>query len=312
MFAVLQGFSIIFFVIGVGYLLARKGIIGEGPERLMLNRIAFFAATPALVFTVVARSASDTLFSPVIVVTTLTAIIIAGVYAALHRWWLRGDPHSAVIGSAASCYVNSNNIGLPVGMYVLGSAGYVAPLLVVQMAVFTPIILAALHDRHASSRLRSTFTSVGSALVSPVVLGAFAGLTVSVSGWTVPPLIWEPLTLLGGASIPMILMSFGASLRSATPLSVAEHRRATLVATGMKTVAMPLVAWGIGSVVGLQGPSLYAAVVLASLPTAQNIYNYAATYERGQVVARDTVLLTTFLALPSMLVVAALLHGAAG
>ena len=36
-------------------------------------------------------------------------------------------------------------------------------------------------------------------------------------------------------------------------------------------------------------------VILSSLPTAQNVYNYAATYQRGMVVNRDTVLLSTFL-----------------
>ena len=47
-------------------------------------------------------------------------------------------------------------------------------------------------------------------------------------------------------------------------------------------------------------------MILAALPTAQNVYNYTATYEVGETVARDTVFLTTFLSLPAMLVIAAL------
>lgn len=36
------------------------------------------------------------------------------------------------------------------------------------------------------------------------------------------------------------------------------------------------------------------------------MYNYAATYQVGQTVSRDTVFLTTFLSLPAMLAIAAL------
>jgi predicted permease len=47
--------------------------------------------------------------------------------------------------------------------------------------------------------------------------------------------------------------------------------------------------------------------VLAALPTAQNVYNFSSRYERGEIVARDTVLLTTILAIPVLVVIAALL-----
>ncbi|QCB29299.1 hypothetical protein CENDO_10225 [Corynebacterium endometrii] len=49
---------------------------------------------------------------------------------------------------------------------------------------------------------------------------------------------------------------------------------------------------------------VYTAVILAALPTAQNVYNYAATFDKGQTVARDTVFITTFASLPVMLIIA--------
>jgi malonate transporter len=49
-------------------------------------------------------------------------------------------------------------------------------------------------------------------------------------------------------------------------------------------------------------------VMLAALPTAQNVLNYAQRYERAEVIARDTVLITTVGSIP-VLVIAALLLG---
>jgi malonate transporter len=48
-------------------------------------------------------------------------------------------------------------------------------------------------------------------------------------------------------------------------------------------------------------------VTVSALPTAQNIYNFSARYNRGTVVARDTVLVTTIASIPALLVIAALL-----
>lgn len=307
MIGVLHGFAIIFFIIAVGYALARTQVI-KASERLVLNRVSFYAATPALVFTVVAQSRPEELFSPVIAVTTLASLVTAVIFVAASRAWFPADRASTVFGAAASSYVNSNNIGLPVGIYVLGSAAYVAPLLVVQMVVLTPLILALSQEpaqaKAGRSRALQMLATIGKSIVNPIVLGSFAGFAVCITQAQVPSIIMEPITLLGGASIPVILMSFGASLHAASPLSDAAQRTAAITATGLKTAGMPLVAFLIGWLFGLSGAELYAAVILSALPTAQNIYNYAATYQRGEVVARDSILLSTFLALPAMLVIA--------
>jgi malonate transporter len=48
-------------------------------------------------------------------------------------------------------------------------------------------------------------------------------------------------------------------------------------------------------------------VVLAGLPTAQNVFVYAQRYERGVTLARDTVLITTVGSVPVLVLVALLL-----
>ena len=307
MLGVLEGFAIILMVIFIGYLLARFRVITSDDQRLVLNRVAFYAATPALIFMVVSQSSRDALFSPVILVEALTALVTGGIFVAVSQKFFPTDRASMVMGAAATAYVNSNNIGLPVGMYVLGNAGYVAPLLVVQMTIFTPLVLALISDNNTTgSRARKVGGAIASSLLSPIVVAAFLGLIIGVTGITIPKGIVEPVRILGGASIPMILMSFGASLTNARPLGDPTQRPAAITATALKVVGMPIIAVGLGFVCGLRGDELYAVVILSSLPTAQNVYNYAATYQRGMVVTRDTVLLSTFLALPLMLTVAAL------
>jgi malonate transporter len=58
---------------------------------------------------------------------------------------------------------------------------------------------------------------------------------------------------------------------------------------------------------GLSGHTLFAVVVLAALPTAQNIFTFAQRYGRGVIIARDTILVTTALSIVSLVAIAALL-----
>ena len=52
---------------------------------------------------------------------------------------------------------------------------------------------------------------------------------------------------------------------------------------------------------------LFAVVAVSALPTAHNIFHCASRCDRALVVTRDTVLLTTILSMPALLVIAALL-----
>ncbi|KQB87338.1 AEC family transporter [Corynebacterium lowii] len=306
MIGVLTGFAIIMVVIAVGYVLGRTGIISPGDSRLMLNRVAFYAATPALLFTVVSTSQPQALFSPVIVVSLLATLFIGAVFFLISRLLPHYDEQGradTAMGAASASYVNSNNIGLPVSMYVLGTATYIAPILVIQMVLLTPLLLAVLGSEDKN---HSPATTIRTALLSPIVLASVVGLVVCLNGWSVPEPVMAPLEILGGASIPMILMSFGASLNTTTVLDSPKDRPRVLLATTLKTVGMPLVAWLLSLAFDMESQERYAAVILAALPTAQNVYNYAATFQKGTIVARDTVLLTTFASLPIMLFIAAL------
>ena len=58
---------------------------------------------------------------------------------------------------------------------------------------------------------------------------------------------------------------------------------------------------------GVDGHALLAVVVTSALPTAQNIFVHATRYDRGTVLARDTILITTMGSVPVILLIAGLL-----
>ncbi|WKD61079.1 Membrane transport protein [Corynebacterium ciconiae DSM 44920] len=298
---IVTSYGIILGLIAVGFIMGTTKVIASDEQRTVLDRLAFYAALPALLFTVVARSEPEHMLSPVLIVTSVAAVITALVFVAIARAYGTCNRADLTIGAASSSYMNSNNIGLPVSMYVLGNAAYAAPVVLFQVLIYAPIILALI------DRSSSLVVSVRHAVLSPLVLGSAAGLIVAFSHVDVPEAVFHPLEVLGGAAIPLMLMSFGASLTTATPLRDPHARTLTFWAVGLKQVGMPLAALACGLLLGLSQQQLFAAMILAALPTAQNVYNYASNYGRDTRIPRDTGLITTFTALPTMMVIAAFL-----
>jgi len=302
---VLVGFGIIGFVILVGYLVERFGIAGPGATTV-LNRMAFFVATPALLFTVLSHADVGVLFSTFLLAVLCTVAAGIVLFLVIARIFFRMPVAETVLGAASATYVNANNIGLPVAIYVLGSVSYVAPVLLLQLLVFAPIVLVIL-DIATSGRvsLRLILTQP---LRNPMIISSVAGIVVAVLGIDIPLPVLAPLELIGGAAIPMVLMSFGMSLHGQRLLKQGTGRKQVLVAVGIKVAVMPVIAFLLGRFAfGLDDGELFAVVAISALPTAQNIYNFSSRYNRGLVVTRDTVLLTTLGSIPALLVIAALL-----
>jgi malonate transporter len=305
MVGVLIGFAIIAFVIGVGYAIGRSQLLG--PDAVpVLSRLSFFVLSPALLFTVLAEADVAALFSELLPTTVSVAALALVVFALVAvLLWRRAVPE-ATIGSLSSAYANAMNMGLPLSAYVLGDAAASAPVFLLQLLVITPIALTIL-DLSTGGR-----PSIGRILLQPVrnplIIASALGFVIAVTGVEVPPEVFRPFELIGGAAVPVILVAFGMSLHGTRLLAPGEFRKDTILASALKLVFMPLAAWVVGRFVfGLDDEALFAAVILMALPTGQNVFNYAHRYRRGEVLARDVVFITTVGSFPAMLIVAALL-----
>ena len=307
MLGVLSGFAVVWTVIAVGYVVGRTGVLGPH-GRHVLNRLTFFVASPALLFTTISNSDPSAVLGPMLWVATLSAFIIAGLYLVITWRWLRRDRAEQLVGAMSAGLVNSANLGMPIAVYVLGDIAQAAPVILFQLAIFTPVFLALLDG--TTSRHRTTFWSfLFQTARNPMIVGSMVGLAFAVFGWSLPQQVSDPIELIGGASIPAMLLAFGISLVGSRPLQKSSGRRAdVLTASALKLLVHPLAAWALGAFVfRLQGPELFAVVVMAALPTAQNVFVTASRYERGVVLAKDTVLVTTVVAIPAMILVAAIL-----
>lgn len=307
MLGVVTGFAVVWIIILAGYLIGRLGILGQNAQTV-LSRLAFFVASPALLLTTLSDADLHTVFSLPLLVAAASAMATALAYVLVTRWWLRRPLPEALMSAMSSSLVNAANLGLPIAVYVLGDAAYIAPVLIFQLAFFTPLFLM-LMDSATSGRRTSPVTFLTQVVRNPIVVGSLIGLFLAATGIRLPEIIREPVSLIGGAAVPAMLLAFGISLVGSRLLQRdGERRTDVILASCFKLLLQPLLAYLLARfALDLDGHLLFAVVVTAALPTAQNVFVAASRYEQGVLVAKDTVLLTTIASMPVLIAVAALL-----
>jgi predicted permease len=305
---VVEGFAALVAVIAVGWVVGRVGILG--PEAAgVLSRLSFYVATPALLLLTLADADPAVLVSAALVGTAGSAVLSALLYVGVARWRWRLPAAELTTGGLASSYVNAGNLGVPISVYVLGDASFVAPVLLFQVLVLAPVGLAVLAgSRTTEEEAPHGWRMLTRPLRTPVVVGCGLGVLLAATGVTLPPLVLEPVHLVAALAVPAALLAYGMSLHGAPRPASGEGSGQVWLAVALKTVGQPALAFALGRwVAGLEGVGLLAVTVTSALPTAQNVFVYASSYDRGTLLARDVVLLSTVLSVPVLVGLALLL-----
>ncbi|MDN5765853.1 MAG: AEC family transporter [Humibacillus sp.] len=311
MIGVLEGFATIAIVVAVGWLLAHFRVLGDGAE-VSLSRLAFYVASPALLLTVMQGTTLDRVLSTNLVTSLVSFVLVTLCYLAIVRLrWPATSFGAQLIGSLSSAYVNAGNLGIPIALYVLGNVAWVAPTLLMQLLIITPVYMA-LFDSDARGEQPSLLRSARGALGNPITLGALAGLLLAVFDVHLPRVLSAPVEMLAAMAVPAMLVAFGISLRRGPRPVTGQTAKHVWTIVTLKTVVMPSIALGVGLALGLRGQGLFAVVVTAALPTAQNIFVYAVRYGREVGMAREAIFISTVISVPVILAIAALFHLVAG
>ena len=301
----LTGFVVVGVAIVVGWILGRIDLLGEH-ARPVLARLTFFVLSPFLLFVVLSQADVRTLFSALLPVSAVAAVAILATCSLVARLVWKRSVGETVIGALSAGQVNSNNIGIPLSLYLLGSAAYPAPVILLQLLVFTPITMAIL-DAVTSGR-SSLWRSILRTVTNPIVVGSVLGTLVSVTGLELPPMVMQPALLIANACVPVMLISYGISLHGQRVLGASGRRRDVVLASSLKLFAMPVIAWALAEFAfGLSPHDVLIVTVLAALPTAQNVFNYSQRFGVGEVISRDTIFLTTIGCVPILIAITLLL-----
>jgi len=310
--SVLAGFATIAVIIALGALLAHTRVL-DVESQGMLARLSFFVASPALMVTVLGRTDVSQLFSANLLASLGSVAVTASIAVVLARLLWRRSASDTVIATFCASYVNAGNLGLPIAAYVLGDASLIAPMLLAQLLVLQPLGLAVLDSTvqvvdPTQTRAHRLRRRLGQPFRNPLMIGSLIGLLLSVTQLQLPRFVEDPLVLVGGMAVPGMLIAYGISLRLGPRPGAGEPAVQVGTLVALKLGLQPAVAYLLGRfVVGLDGAGLLAVTVVAALPTAQNVFTHALRYRRAEILARDSIFISTVLSVPVLVLIAGLL-----
>jgi predicted permease len=195
-------------------------------------------------------------------------------------------------------FPNAGNMGLPLCLFAFGDAGLA--LAIIYFA------LSSVLNFTVGVALASGSFAPGRILRLPLIYVVAAALALAAFHVRLPAWIGNSLQLLGGLTIPIMLMALGVSLAQ---LKVANLKHslglALLRVVGGAAVGVAL-AWAFG----LSDRARGVLIIQSGMPVAVFNYLFSAVYNRAPGEVAGMVLLSTlisFLSLPLLLLLA--LHG---
>lgn len=192
----------------------------------------------------------------------------------------------------AIIFGNTGNMGLPLCLFAFGEEGLA---LAVGFFVPTAVLQFTLGHQLAAGR-----ASARQLLRTPMIWAVAIALPLAATGTTLPTALTNTIGLLGGLTIPLMLMALGVSL---SRLQVTALGRATVfsvIRLGVGAAA----GWIVATLMGLDGIAFGVVVVESAMPVAVFNYLFAQRYANRPEDIAGTVVISTalsFLTLPLIL-----------
>jgi predicted permease len=287
----------VFLIIVLGYLLERRLSL----DMQSISRVIFYALGPCLVFSSTATSAvSGTDIWRIVSFVLLTTLAMGLLSWAVART-LRFSRAMESAFLLTTLFVNAGNYGLPVNLFAFGQTGLErAAIFFTVSALLTSSIGVYLASRGQASGL----DALRNVLKVPIVYGALAGFIVNLAAITVPEPVAKAVDLVGGASVPLMLLLVGMQLAKT---SLAGELKAIGLATFVRLVAAPAVALVLAAWLGLTGVTRQACVTEASMPTAVTAIILATEFEAGPQFVAGVVFVSTLVSVITLTLLLALI-----
>ena len=269
----------VFLAVAVGFGWARFRLPFD---RDFVTRIVTLVGTPCLAFSAITQFDGDLLALGEIALAAAIAIALFAVVGALVLR-LVGQPVAGLLPSLM--LPNAGNMGLPVCLFAFGpdglglAFGFAAVVIIGHFTV--GVMLAA--GRVDWRELAAT----------PVIWSLVAAVLFQVFDQDVPAWLANTAQLLGGLTIPLMLLSLGVSLASLRIRLLRLSLGLGLLRLGMGA-GVGLI---LGTVLGLDPMAAGVVALQAAMPTA--VYNYlmAARYGGPADAVAGTVVVSTILSL---------------
>jgi len=283
-----------FSLILCGYLVCRYTALNRSVWE-QVETLVYFFLFPVLLFHSIVKSPLDMHAASRLMgagwALGLTGIALA--YALPHipvlRRWIDRRDHAS---SAQVAFRFNSFIGLAIADRLVGPQG--AQLFAVLIGVCVPLFnVGAVWPmvRHAERSMAREL------LRNPLIIATVSGLLANLMGFTIPYWLEPSVSRIGAASLALGLMAAGAGMQFG---ALARAKTLAVSVLAIRHLLLPLVAFGLSRLFGLNAPETTVLLAFSALPTASSCYVLAARMGYDGAYVAGLVTLSTLLGMLSL------------
>ncbi|MEL6203766.1 MAG: AEC family transporter [Pseudomonadota bacterium] len=271
----------VFAILALGFALGRTGHVTVETART-LNGVTMSVIVPILLFGLLAEAPLGALAPlPTLLYAATQAVIFTLVFLALRPRLASGE---AVVLAYAAIFANNVFFGLPIAEFLyVGVAGPEAllPLTAVVVLDSTLSLGGVMIALQALGTGQVSLLGIGRILIrTPALIAIFAGLGVASTGLNLPAPVTTFTAFNGAAAAPLALFALGVVLSG----TAFEIDRAVAVTVAIKIAVFPMAIWAVlaaaaggwdamrpfaFAAAGPTGTMAFAVALLNGVPTAR-------------------------------------------
>jgi len=284
----------VFSVIALGWLLRRQGLI-DSVFLKQTNRLVYYVCLPLLLFYKIGTADFFANFNGRLVIGSIVAVTITFLASYAYAVFRNYPANARGVFSQGSFRGNIAYIGLAITLNAYGETGLTrAGILMGFIVPFLNLyaIFALLWPHRGDGEQRGANFWLRQIALNPLILASFLGIAWSFLELPVPLVLDRSLKIATGMTLPLALLAIGGGF-SIDRLR-GDLAKAAL-ASGAKTIWMPILAAILLIAMGVQGLDLGIGVLIAGTPAATANYIMADQLKGDAELAGTIVMFSTLI-----------------
>ncbi len=263
----------VFIVILCGYIFRKCGLLNEAFVDTS-NTLIYYILLPALLFSKIGTSKFGVAFNPRLIFGSYGATVFIFFLSSLFGKALKLSPPLMGTFVQGSFRANLAYVGLSIVYNYSGDLALrkAAVLLGFMVPLLTFLAIIALVLPHKTKNKKEQVKMLKEVITNPLIVASFLGIIWCYFALTLPLILSRSLDILSSTTLPLALLSLGASFEfTSGKSSVLLAFEATI----MKNLFLPFAALLIFHFTGLRGIDMMTGVIMMGAPTAVITYVFA-------------------------------------
>ncbi len=269
---IINSIAPVFFLILLGKILDNLNFF---PHSFLeeLNRFVYYIALPSLLIS--STSTAPFSFSSTSNMVTLFTLGTLGslTVAWLTSYFLKLPAPKAGSFIQGSFRGNGIFVGLPIIIYTLGTVAeqdasiMLAPIVIIFNVVAVAVLIKC--GKLNETKNKPVFYILKSLFKNPMIVSCLIGIFLNIVNFKIPSMIYRPMDILGDASLPLILISIGASLELK---GLKDTAAPTIIGSIFKVVLTPVCGLLLMNFFELTEMQKMITIIFLGVPTAGTSY----------------------------------------